>query len=423
MLLLIAALLPTLAFAGTSGPSPIPNPPAFQLSTNTLTLCKGVINNIPVTISNLGKYNGSITMDSLQLSLGSGRSIVSVANGSSNLLTLAPNTTRVVNLPVFVNLTAPTLVSTSLSINYNYLNYYSDSEVRNVSFGTLTCPSQLTSAIIPTVLTSGKIENITLNLTNTGVTPLTSVSVKASLPNQDGQVLSVQPVTISAIAPSGSAHINENVFVYSNASQTFPVNLSISLYNGTRLEQLAPSIAVLSSGIINMSASSVTISPANPSSGSIFSISFVLTDLGTVGASAVTATVAPPTGFTAYGSNSVFIGSMQVDSQTPVTLSLSSASSVKQGSYTIPVKISYLNNLRQQINSTLDVPVTVGTSGLFASNAPYGSGNYITYSHRTSSGGGLLVLLLVVAVIALALLFLRERGLRRKAMKEAHHHG
>ena len=87
---------------------------------------------------------------------------------------------------------------------------------------------------------------------NNGSTVLSLISVRTSLPNQEGQVLSPQPVIVDTIPQFGTAHVNESLFIYSNASQTFPVNLSISLYNGSNLEQLAPSIAVLSSGIINM---------------------------------------------------------------------------------------------------------------------------------------------------------------------------
>ena len=93
MLLLLMVAVPALAFAGTTGPSPVPNPPSFQVSTNTLTLCKGVVNYIPITVSNLGKFNGSITMGSLQLGISSGKSIVAVANGSTKTMVSTNNGT------------------------------------------------------------------------------------------------------------------------------------------------------------------------------------------------------------------------------------------------------------------------------------------------------------------------------------------
>lgn len=404
MLMLLVAI-PALAFAGTSGPSPVPNPPNFQISTNSLLLCKGTVNYVPITVSNLGQLNGSITMEDLQLGLSSNRYLETVENGTTNTLTLPPRTTDTVILPIFVNLNSSTLVSAGISVNYNYLNYYSDSEIRNVSFGTESCQSQLSVAISPKVLVSGKIENVSFTLSNGGASQINDASLKATLSSQDGQILSSQPVEIKSIVPFGNAVINETLFVNTTA-ETFPINVSVSFYNGTQFEQLSEGVAVLSSGIINLTSTSVTLSPTTPSAGGIFSISFVLTNLGTTGASAVTATVVPPPGITAFGSNSVFIGSVGVDSQTPVTLSLSSSSSLKNGNYVVPIKISYLNNLRQQINSTINVPVSMSTFNSLAAGKGFGATGTTA---KRSSGGGLIILILVIVVITLGYLLYKEK--------------
>jgi hypothetical protein len=409
------AAMPAVAFAGTSGPSPIPNPPNFQVSTNALLLCKGVINYVPLRVANLGQQNGSITMESLQLGLTSSKYLVTVENGTTNTITLPPNTVATTTLPIFVSLNSSTLISAGISVNYDYLSYYSDSEVRNVSFGSESCPSQLSATISPSVLTSGKIENVSFKLSNSGRTPLNNVSVKASLSPQQGEVLSSQPVLVGLIPALGNTTIKESLFINST-SQTFPINLSISFYNGTRLEQLSDSIAVLSSGIVDLVPSSITVSPAAPTAGSVFSISFVLTNLGTTQAAAVTATVLPPSGVTAFGSNSVFVGSIAVDSQTPVTLSLSSSS--RGGSYTVPIEITYLNNLRQQINSTMDVPITVyasnfissGTKGVVVTTGANGT----TVYRRSSGSGVIIIIILAIAVVVLLALLYRERRRHRK---------
>ncbi len=418
-ILLLLALVPAIAFAGTSGPSPIPNPPNFQVSTNALILCKGTINYVPLRVSNLGQAVGAITMSSLQLGLSNNKYLVTVENGTTNLLTLLPNSSATVLLPIFASLNSTTLVSVGISVNYNYLNYYSDSEVRNVSFGTESCPSQLSASISPKVLTSGEIENVSFTLTNSGPTALNDISMKASISPQQGQILSRQPVSISSIRPFGSATVNESLFINST-SETFPVNVTINFYNGTGLEQLAEGIAVLSSGIVDLTPSSVTLSPTAPSAGGIFSISFVLTNLGTTGAAAVSATVLPPPGITAFGSNSVFVGSIAVDSQTPVTLTLSLSASTKGGSYTIPIRISYLNNLRQQINATIPVPVTLYSSNSLAAagrSALVASGSVGTAAYRRQSSGigTVIIVVLALAAAALAILLVRERRRNRRA--------
>jgi hypothetical protein len=427
-ILLLMVAIPAIAFAGTSGPTPIPNPPNFQVSINTLVLCKGVVNYVPITVINSGNPSGaigSITMEDLTLGLSSGKYLSLVANGSTTSRNLVSNSSATVVMPIFVSLNATTFVSSDVLVDYNYLGYYTDSEARNISFSTESCPSQLSVAISPKTLISGKIENVSFTLSNGGSTTIKDVSLRASLSPQQGQILSSQPVLISSIPPMESSTINETLFINST-SETFPVNASISFYNGTNLEQISDSIAVLSSGIINLTASSVTLSPTTPSVGGIFSISFVLTNLGTTSASAVTATILPPNGITAFGSNSVFIGGIGVNTQTPVTLTLSSAASTKSGSYVVPVQITYLNNLRQQISSTINVPVTIGGS---SANAISGRGVIVTsgsggttYAYRRSSvAGEIIIIILAIAVVALAILLYREKKQHRKT-KEAISH-
>lgn len=408
IVLLFAILAaPIVAFAGTSGPSPIPPPPNFQISTNVITLCKGMINNVPIAIKTPA---GADVMQDVQLSITNSRSTYTVGNGTVSAVNVSPNVTKVVHLLVFTGLNTSSLVSVGAAINYQYDTLYTDSEVRNISFGVETCPTTLAVAVSPGVLTSGRIENVTLNFTNNGNTALNYLSVHASLPGMDGTFLGAQPVQISSISPHSTVPLNEKVFVYSNATQSFPINLSISLYNGTSLEQIADNPIVLSSGIINITPSSITISPQTPTAGSIFSMSFVLTDVGTAKASAVTATALVPKGFEPYGSNSTFVGDMQVDSQTPVTLTLTSQSSLHSGNYVIPVRINYLNDLRENLSTVMDVPVSVG-AGTSTFNA---LGMAVrTYGSRGSTFA-ILPIILVVIIIVLLFLYLRERKSHNK---------
>ncbi len=402
LLLLFVIVAPVVAFAGTSGPSPIPPPPNFQISTNTLTLCKGLINEVPISIRT---PLGASLMQAVQLSLTNSRSAYTVGNGTVSAVNVSSNLTRTVNLPVFVSLNASSLISAGISINYEYDTLYTDSEVRNISFGIDTCATPLAVSVRPKVLVSGRIENVTLNLTNNGKLPLNFISIRASLPSVDGTFLGIQPVQVSSIAPGSTVFLNQSVFVYRNATQSFPVNLSISMYNGTSLEQISDNPIVLSTGIINITASSVTLSPQRPSPGGIFSISFVLTDIGTSGASAATATALSTSGFAPYGSNTVFIGDMQTDTQTPVTLTLTVDNATKSGTYTIPIKINYLDSLRENLSTTVDVPVGVGSAGSF---------NAVAVAYKLRHSGGIdyslvIVVILIIIIAVLAYLLHKEK--------------
>jgi hypothetical protein len=403
-LLLFSIMAPAIAFAGTSGPSPVPPPPNFQISTNTVTLCKGVVNSVPIVIKT---PPGAAVMQSVQLSLANSRYAYTVGNCSVSALNVTANLTKVVPLSVFVSLNSTPLISAGIAINYQYLTLYSDSEVRNISFGIETCPSTLSVSVNQGVLTSGKIQNVTFNLTNTGNTTLNYISMHASLPSIDGTFLGIQPVQVRSIAPKSTVYLNEKAFIYSNATQSFPINLSISMYNGSSFEQISSNPIVLSRGIINITPSSITLSPSTPVPGSIFSISFVLIDVGTTKALAVTATAVTPKGFSSYGSDSVFVGDMQIDSQTPVTLTLTSEGTLKSGNYTIPVKLDYSNNLRENLSTTIYVPVKVSASTF---NALSGNGQRRFTSSGSSGSGTLITVVLALVAIAFLLLFLRERG-------------
>lgn len=408
IMLMVLAIVPTVVFAGTSGPSPIPPPPAFQIATPTLTMCRGVVNKMPITVSN----PGDVQMTSLQLGLIASRNIYVIGNGTVTQATVPSNGTATLYLPVFVSQNTSSLVSLGISVNYNYYSLYSDSEVRNISFGVETCPSPLLVETSP-IITSGRIENITLNLTNTGNTLLSAIALSMSLPAADAAVLTPQPIQLGSMEPGATRQINEKVFMFSTAAESFPLNVSIDMYNGTSPVQLLKTMPMLSTGIINITSSSMTLSPQSPTVGSIFSISMILTDTGTAGATAVTLTPLPPQGITSYGSGSVFVGDMSVDTQVPSTITMSSNVSMKAGSYTIPIRLSYLNSLRENLSEVINVPVTLGSSGLSANLIRSGAAG--TYAVRYQNGGfPWLLVILIVIVILVVLWYANRKGVFKR---------
>ena len=132
----------------------------------------------------------------------------------------------------------------------------------------------------------------------------------------------------------------------------------------------------------------------------------------TAGASAVTATPLPPSGITNYASNSTFVGDMAVDTQVPVTMTLRANASLKSGSYKIPVRINYLNNFRENLSTTIIVPVTIGTLTMNAIRVGTG-----TYSGRYAGGSGifsLIAVIVVLVILAVVVFFAWKRGLLKR---------
>ena len=148
--------------------------------------------------------------------------------------------------------------------------------------------------------------------------------------------------------------------------------------------------------------------------GSIFSISFVLTDIGTSGASAASAYVLMPQGFGSYRTNPVYIGDIGADTQSPVTVTLISGSNLKPGVYNIPIRINYLNGLRQNQTSMMNVSVNI------TKPSPNASVTGRPQQAR-SSGGGLLTIILFIALVAVAWLYYQERKKGKKKYASLRH--
>ena len=383
-----------------------------------LTLCKGITNIVPVTVSNLDVQGGPI-MQAVQLSLSS-RNIVETGN-AVDINNVTPKNSSVGYVPIFLDLnTSASLITIQANINYNYyLSTYSDSEVKNLTFEVQSCPTPLLVNVSPSTLSSGQVNIVKFNFTNTGNTTLNDITAHAAvggISNRSAvEFLGGFPIEIASLPPQNTISINEKI--YENTSQIFPINVTVVFFNGTQVEQSLESFIILSTGTINLAPSSITVSPANVTPGGIFSVSFIVTDTGTIGASDAMATALLPNGFKPYGSNSVYIGSISTATETPISFTIIPNTSIKDGKYTISVNITYENNLRQNLSTTVNVSVDVGGTSFSANSI--GSGTYtrtggFSSTRRSSENYDLYIAVGVVAVIILvAALFLWRR--RRKA--------
>ena len=258
---ILTALAGTMAFATTSGPTPIPPAPNFQINTTMNILCKGVTNNIPVTITNYGNSYNPV-MESVQVSVsGTGLEDVGPSIDIANVVNSVT-----IDIPVFVSQSTPaTLTVAQVPINYNYLTYYSDSETRTLTFEVESCPSQLVMNVSPTVFVTGLVNNVTFSFTNTGNTTLRNISATMQAISKDVaqevQFLGAQPIRIVSLAPGSTVRVNQTL--YENVSRTFTINMTANLFNGSKPEEILNSFTVFSEGTIDMVPSSITVSPAN----------------------------------------------------------------------------------------------------------------------------------------------------------------
>ena len=138
----------------------------------------------------------------------------------------------------------------------------------------------------------------------------------------------------------------------------------------------------------------------------------------------------PPSGIAILGQNTTFIGDISVDTPTAFTISFTAKSSAKAGTYYIPVRLSYLNNLDQQLNTSFVFAVNVSSS-LLGGIAPGNPGGAVRIGNGSfnSTGGtyyrrsGVPLILIAIAVIiaaAVAYLLYRRRKRKLKSVTEQH---
>jgi hypothetical protein len=158
--------------------------------------------------------------------------------------------------------------------------------------------------------------------------------------------------------------------------------------------------------MIDIKVTDFSVIPEQITPGRIFSITGTITNIGTITASAVTATPHLPEGFIMFGSRSVFIGDMQVNTPTTFTLSIQATNATKPNSYQIPVELSYNDNLRNPLSTTLSVPVDIQEKTTTTT----------TTTGTTTSSWGIMSIspYIIVAAIALATGYLIGKRVKKQ---------
>jgi hypothetical protein len=201
--------------------------------------------------------------------------------------------------------------------------------------------------------------------------------------------------------------------LYAQASSSSQVNtLDAALtYTANGQTQTAnKAVTFLAPGYVNLSQVSLSVLPAAPTTGTIFTVTATVDNLGSIPATAASVVAETPAGLRVVGQNTTFVGSIPVD--TPTAFSLSFIAT-KAGKYTIPVKVEYLNNLNQHLNTSFDYQVTVGSgnySGFTGSSSP--ASKYIAGYRRGNSDAlyiGIAIIAGVVIAIVLSVYYLRIR--------------
>ena len=382
------------------------NAAIFKLSSSTNHLTPGSTTPITFTFENDGQTVASNI--SLELSAQPPITLLNT-DGSINIGTLNPNQNNEISILVYVSPSASNAASISFIFSYHDPSGTVKSDSRTLSFllNTTSNVSPITLNVQPTTLVAGKVNNMTITISNKGTAQLKSVSMTFVFASS--QITWLQPdiFQIDQLAPGKSAQTTAKVYASSSTTASTQLQISIKYYDSNGiLNQEVRSFGILSQGLIDLEVVSSTVIPTEPAIGEIFSATVTINNLGTISATSVTAVPQLPQGLRVFGSTSVFIGTMPTDTPTTFTLSLQAGNDTKPGSYQLPVKLTYFDNLRNPLSTTIYLNVNIVQQTT-------------TTTTRTSgfSGTGIglfsIALFIVIAVIMLGIGYLVGKRTRK----------
>lgn len=399
---------------------------------NKPDITAGKITNLTITVSNTG--SGVASDIGMTITASSG---VSLLNQPGMIPELAPGQSQNVSLSLYI---APNQAgnsqagsSTPLALNTHYINPYGYNTTLETVLG-LFASSPSTSSVIVSVpnqtLIAGRIIKTNLTVSNTGADPVTNLSIVLTPVSPLSIIGSDNLNPVPVIQPGSSVNLPITLFIQSSTSAVSTLDISLSYVIDNQQVTASRSISFLNPGNVNISVVSTVISPASPQPGQIFSITSTIQNTGSQSAAATSVAPHPPQGITILGQNSTFIGSVPVDTPTALTVSFTASTTIKAGTYTIPVVLSYLNNLNQQQNETIYYTIKIGSSGSSAAGSSGSinatvvrTGNFsgaYYYRRRASFPYVLVIIVAVVVVMGGAGFYLYRKRKKGKEDKSSH---
>ncbi|MEM4098938.1 MAG: hypothetical protein QXW57_04235 [Candidatus Micrarchaeaceae archaeon] len=381
---------------------PMHGSPNLTYTPETSTLYPG-LNNLTIKLANTG--SGAVYYISTYIESSSG---FSVLKQPTSIGALYPGTSQNINALLYV---APGgSAPLTLTIDSHYISPYGVNTSAKTNIGMYTSQLQQNISVYPSSLTmvAGRLYNNTIIISNGGDMPIYNVSLTLS-PQSPLDLISKSASYMFNIIPANSK-VELPLSFYAQASSssvvaTLGAALTYTL-NG-QVQTASYSMAFLTPGYINLTDVSTSMLPARPIAGEIFTLTSTIENIGAESAVAASVTSYPPNGINIVGSNTSFIGTIPIDTPTAFTLTFMPSPSIKPGIYSIPVKISYLNNLNQHLNTSFVFSVDIG-SGNATAYGGAGRGTYVTAgsggypARKSSSSSGVLDIAIVIVVVAVA---------------------
>jgi uncharacterized repeat protein (TIGR01451 family) len=324
-------------------------------------LIPGQTNNVSVALTNVG--TGAAFQISFKAAATAPAS-VSILNSFYVVPSLSAQSTTSQTMSVFVPASAQGS-AVSLDFTASYKDPYGNpqSTIQTVGYYVLTPGSRaspISVSINPSTLAMGIENNVTLFLANTGSYKIENVSLVFDFPAGQLSWLSSSMAQVKELLPGQNSSVAARIYVPPGATASSTLRVSAKYYDtsGFATNEIR-NIGILSRGIIDVRTIDFATAPLQPAPGQIFSLTVTLSNVGTGTAYAVIATPTLPTGFTAFGPSSVFIGDLQGSLPSTFSASILVSNDTGVGTYKIPVQLSYFDNLRSSKSLTINLTVQV----------------------------------------------------------------
>ncbi len=351
----------------------------FRITAKETYLKIGEVNTVKILVENFG----SVTLNNFTIGVTPSPPLNLIeSDGKIFLGTLKVNEKVDTSLKLYVTPTSQTTSTLALAITYYDTTGNLKSESRYLTFllNTTTKTSPISIKVNPTTLVAGKINDIEITITNEKTTTLKDVSATFAFTTSQITWLTPDIFQAEKILPGENLVIRARAYNPPTAITSTILQVILKYYDesGTFYQE-SRNIGILSQGIIELKIVDIATLPEQPVPGQIFSATITITNVGTIAASSVTVAPKLPEGFRMFGSKSVFIGDMQVNTPATFTLSIQALNTTKPQTYQIPIIITYYDNLRNQHNMTLNLTINIQEKNITQTVTSKSSSTYLTY--------------------------------------------
>jgi len=290
-----------------------------------------------------------------------------------------------------------------LTVEFSYLGpkntVYIFSDTLQVPVKPSSPISALTLDLDTRELSIGKSSKVLLELQNVGDDDLSEISLTLS-PDNILKIFGPMILHIDRLKAGEEMKIETEVYIPSiTIAPTGSITIMTTYFDeDSWLSQSEThQLTVLLRGLIEISLTDFAVIPSTPRSGSPFSITVTITNIGTSTAYAAYA-VADLEGLplSTFGPRSTYIGNIETNLPTTFTVNLL-VGNTTETSMKLPVTLRFMDNLRSLDNVTFEIPIDVLGPSTSGSSSPAGSG---IGTFLGVPGLGIFIAVAIVAVAA-----------------------